>query len=320
MLIATLALAAQLTNKTVESILNSALNPKREIVVSFRWNSFEQQFHHFIYGAALAYALNASFSLDMSLYPINMPQPPFLLKFKRPVTQTIGRNFSGFRRLRVARETYCSDIDTSRPLLIRNYEQIYSLYSNHKIATRLRSMFGMDAAFHIAHSYLDVKDPQEDGSIFIEASAMEARKMKNIASPEKIAQTVANTIKQLNTTGKRIIIYTNKKTVQSSISRVVKSAKFVNSINSINGAMTAETFVGTFRSQLANAINLIRGKSGYLMDTETQTVIKQRVYTAGILSPFKQDVEDTDVTINERLRPCADNYADLRGVISTFSL
>jgi hypothetical protein len=310
--------------------LSRPLNPSSHVIISMRWAALEDQISHLIFGSALAYALNRSIKLEMRRYPLHKPQPPFLLKFRGLTPAPIDPPV--FHRLRIARELYCksqSDFEPdspSVPILIRNFDDISALYGNHFVGRRLREMFGFHAALFLGHHFIDFsafsKGIQKN-TIGVEAkSFVRSRRMKHLKDPILIAGNITKAIRQIpDSENARILLLTNDTQIVKHIQKAFNQVEVLTEDwAGLARLIGAKHFVGTYRSKLSVHVNTFRARPGILVNTDTGDVLELSNSQAGILSPYLQDVEDVEFTVNERLRGCMDNIDDLRDVLQRFVL
>jgi hypothetical protein len=309
---------------------SAPLDPASHVIVSMRWAALEDQLGHLIFGSALAYALNRSIKVEMRRYPLHRPQPAFLLKFRGLAPAPADP--PDFQRLRIARELYCksrADFETDAPavpILIRNFDDISALYGNHFVGGRLRELFGFHAALFLGHRLVDFSTFSKGtggNTIGVEAkSFVRARRMKHLKDPILIAGNITKAIRSVPESDKaKILLLTNDtqiaKFIRSEFDHVEVLSEDFTGLGRLIGA---RHFVGTYRSKLSVHVNTLRARPGILVNTDTGDVLQLSNSQAGILSPYIQDVEDVEFTVNERLRGCKDNIDDLRDVLHRFVL
>jgi hypothetical protein len=294
-----------------------------------RWTAIEDQLSHLIFGAALAYSLNRSLHLEIRRYPLAKPQPPLLLTLRdlapRPTDPPT------FMRLRIARELYCkseSDFRTdspSIPILVRNFDDISALYGNHFVAGRLRDMFGLHAAFFLAHHLIDLPAAASAAkkTLGVEArSFTRSRRMAHLRDAALIIGNFTRAIqKVVNPARYRIFVVTNDTVIGMGLAKTLPNVEVLqDNMEGLATLVNAQVFIGTYRSKLSAAVNMMRGRAGWLLNTDTGDLMQMSNSQAGLLSPYIQDVEDVEFTVNERLRGCKDNIGDLREVLRNFVL
>lgn len=309
-----------------QEVFRYPLDPNSHIIISMRWTKLEDQINHFVFGAALAYALNRSIIVEMRRYPLDKEQPSFLIDFKdiKPALYET----STFHRLRIARELFCKDraelepMTREVPILVRNFDDISSLYGNHFVGTRLREMFGMHAFFFLAHRYIKMDLTQEiPNSLAVDARSFpNVKRMKHLKDAGQIAKNFTNVIKKADHKG-RLIIVTNDQKVTDKLQKKFTKAEFSgDSMDSLCKMVTSSKFIGTYRSKISTIVNMLRGEKSDVLNTDTGDIVDLSNSQAGVLSPYLQDVEDAEFTVNEKLRGCSDNIQDLREVLKTFVL
>ncbi|OHT08557.1 hypothetical protein TRFO_22900 [Tritrichomonas foetus] len=328
---------SEITKEEIEKAYQTfsyPLNPNSHVIISSRFSTIEEQFNHFIFGAAIAYALNRSIKLEMRNYPLTKKQPEFLLKFKEIKPKLYETD--NFFRLRVAREIFCKNEtyfltdSPSIPILIRNYDDITTLYGNHFIGSRLRSLFGMHAVYFLAHHFFEINPPQKSSSndnqkyiIGIEARVFDhVHRMKTMKDPKSVGKNFTNVINNHVIDKKsRFVLFTNNhdtsKILRKSLTNVQECK---NPHECFSELVNANVFIGTYRSKYAQIINMARGVPGLLVNTNTGDVINMSNSQAGVLQPYLQDVEDAEYTVNEKLRGCLDNIEELREILEIFVL
>jgi hypothetical protein len=116
-------------------------------------------------------------------------------------------------------------------------------------------------------------------------------------------------------------VMTNDSVVEGAIKEMSKNVRILaSSWKSFVNLVHCDVFVGTYRSKLSTAVNMLRAVRGYLLNTDTGDLMEMSNSQAGLLSPYVQDVEDCEFTVNERLRGCRDNIDDLREILQRFVL
>lgn len=309
--------------RRAEETFRYPLRQDRSVIVSMRWWKLHEQMSHFLFGAALAYALNRSFQVEMRRYPLSSAQPALHFAIKDIPTHVT--NPPSFTRLRVARELFCKSetelqANSSEPLLVRNFDDISSLYGNHFISQRLKSLFGMHAGYFLMHRYIELPETSGDTNfVGVEAQSFDsAKKAAHMRDPTLIAGNFSAAVARL-TKDMHIPVR-----VMSNDSRIVELMQDVEPLSDdINGfaqLVAAKYFIGTYRSRLSNLINTMRGRKGLMLNTDTGNVLGMSNYQAGVLSPYEQNVEEFEFTVNEKLRSCQDNIDDLRDVLHHFVL
>jgi hypothetical protein len=303
------------------------LNPNRQLIISMRWTTLEEQISHFVFGAALAFALNRTIKIEMRRYPLSGPQPPFLFDFRDLVPARVDP--LNFTRIRISREFYCKsaeDFETAAPIVVRNFDDISALYGNHFIGEKLRELFGFHAGFFLAHRFVNLSGYWKIARrrrVGIEAkSFMGSRRMEHLKDGRLIASKFISAVHQIANPAKyQIVVVTNDTTIAKEIRRNQTTVKVMGEdCAGLARLIEAEKFIGTFRSKLSVHVNAMRAVPGWLLDTDTGKLLKMSNSQAGVLSPYVQDVEDSEFTLNERLRGCTDNIDDLRDVLQTFVL
>jgi hypothetical protein len=292
-----------------------------------RWTTLEDQVSHLLFGAALAYALNRSIRVEMRRYPLTKPQPQFLFEFRNVVPALIDP--PAFSRLRISRELYCksrADLETdapSIPILVRNFDDISALYGNHFVGRRLRELFGFHAALFLTHHLINLPAPAKTAGadIGVEAkSFVRSRRMKHLKESDLIAANFSQAISAAQANA-RIVIVTNDTQIGYLLQKKFPKAEVLfEDAQGLAELINAREFIGTYRSKLSVLVNTMRAKRGRLMNTDTGDLLEMGNSQAGMLSPYVQDVEDVEFTVNERLRGCRDNIDDLRDVLRTFVL
>lgn len=306
------------------------LNPKSEIIVSSRFSNLEEQFNHFIFGTALAYALNRSIKLEMRHYPLSEEQPEFHFQFQN-IDEPKLQDPDSFKRIRVARELFCKNESyfqtdsPSIPILIRNYDDISSLYGNHFIGSRLRSLFGIHAAYFLSHHFIKLTKPKLSDTYVIGVDARtfdSVHRMKTLKDPKSIVKDFTSFLTKIDPDKKhKILIVSNNKNVLDGLQKSLWNVeKCTDDINGFTKLVASKIFVGTYRSKFTQTVNLMRGVPGFLVNTNTGDVINMTTSQTGVLQPYFQDVEDAEFTVNEKLRGCQDNIEDLRIVLDNFVL
>jgi sulfur transfer complex TusBCD TusB component (DsrH family) len=304
------------------------LNPESHVIISMRWSSLEDQLGHFLFGAALAHCLNRSLLIEMRRYPLSNPQPPMLLKFRDLQVKLVDPPV--FSRLRISREFYCKQEEDFRtdapsiPILIRNFDDMASLYGNHFLAKKLRSMFGYHAGYFLAHHYLNLSNEKLPwkSSLGVDArSFAAARRMKHLRDANLLAGNFSNVIKTLRKQNMGVYIMTNDTVMARGIGKISSDFKVSeDSWEAFTGLLQVNAFLGTYRSKLSYAVNMLRGVPGHMLNTDNGDLMEMSNSLAGLLSPYIQDVEDCEMTVNEKLRGCKDNIDDLREILTRFIL
>lgn len=308
------------------------LNPNSNIIISSRFSNLEEQFNHFIFGTALAYALNRSIKLEMRHYPLSDSQPEFHFQFQN-LDEPKLYDADSFKRLRVARELFCKNESyfqtdsPSIPILVRNYDDISSLYGNHFIGSRLRSLFGIHAAYFLSHHFIKLdttKVVKSDSDVIgIDARLFSSvHRMKTLKNAKTIISNFTSFLKQIDPEKKcKIVIVSNSDEVLNGLQKKLWNVeKSTDDINGFVKLVGSKIFVGTYRSKFSQSVNMMRGVSGFLVNTNTGDVINMSSSQTGVLQPYFQDVEDAEFTVNEKLRGCTDNIEDLRVVLDNFVL
>lgn len=310
------------------------LDTKNYIIVSSRFSKLEEQFNHFIFGTALAYALNRSIKLEMRHYPLSEDQPQFHFQFQN-LDEPKLYDPDSFKRLRVARELFCKNESyfqtdsPSIPLLVRNYDDISSLYGNHFIGTRLRSLFGIHAGYFLSHHFIKldqskaVLSKENSNVIGIDARSFdEVHRMKTLKDSKSIVNYFTSFISKIDPSKKsQILIVSNNKKVLNGLKKNLWNVETsTDDIDGFTKLVASKIFIGTYRSKFSQTVNMMRGVPGFLINTNTGDVINMSTSQTGVLQPFYQDVEDAEFTVNEKLRGCEDNIDDLRIVLDNFVL
>jgi hypothetical protein len=303
------------------------LNPNSQLIISMRWTTLEDQLSHFIFGAALAFALNRSIRVEMRRYPLAGPQPDFFFALRGISMGLIDPPV--FSRLRIARELYCksqTDLETdlpSIPILVRNFDDISALYGNHFVGRRLRELFGFHAAFFIANRFVALPERSRKGTVGVEVkSFVRSRRMKHLRDVDLIVANFTMAIgKIVDPAKERIVVVSNDTKIADRLKKSWPNVEVMaEDARGLAELIGAREFIGTYRSKLATHVSTLRGRKGWLVNTDTGDLMEMGNSQAGILSPYIQDVEDVEFTVNERLRGCADNIDDLRDVLRTFVL
>jgi hypothetical protein len=306
------------------------LNPDRHLIISMRWTSIEDQISHLIFGAALAYALNRTILVEMRRYPLSKPQPNFLFPFRNLTPALIDPPF--FSRLRIDREFYCksqTDFEPHSspiPLLLRNFDDVSALYGNHFIGRRLRDLFGFHASFFLSHHFIDlsaVAPTSKRPIIGIDArSFVLSRRMPHLRKSSLIGANFTSAIHRIvNPLNYRIWLVTNATKIAAFIQNKFEHVTVISDDGiGLAKLIAAKVFIGTYRSKLSLHVNSMRARPGWLLNTDNGDLLEMSNSQAGVLSPYVEDVEDIEFTVNERLRGCKDNIDDLRDVLQTFVL
>ena len=330
-------------NKAYEAF-KYPLNQDSFVIVSSRFESIEDQFHHFIFGTAIGYALNRSIKLEMRRYSESGEQPKWHLKFKN----ITGNDFNiglydtnNFMRLRVARELFCKNEsyfqtdDPSIPILIRNFDDITTLYGNHFIGQRLRKLFGIHAVYFLAHHFLDklplnyVSKESENHQKVIGVEAYifsNVYRMKALKDEQMIESHFINALERIDPLKEsKIVLFTNSKKLSKLLENSLADYKkdlivLTDEERGFESLISVDFFIGTYRSKFSQAVNSIRGEAGILVNTNTGDIIPMSNSQTGTLQPFIQDIEDIPYTINEKLRGCEDNINELREILDVFVL
>lgn len=311
------------------------LDPNNSIIVSSRFSKLEEQFNHLIFGTALAYALNRSIKIEMRHYPLSEEQPQFHFQFQN-LNEPKLYDPDSFKRLRVARELFCKNESyfqtdsPSIPILVRNYDDISSLYGNHFIGTRLRSLFGIHAGYFLSNHFIKLdqnkalsSSKDSDNVIGIDARTFEdVHRMKTLKNVKSIAQNFISFIEQIDPKKKsQILIVSNNNKLLNELQKKLWNAETsTDDITGFTKLVGSKIFIGTYRSKFSQSVNMMRGVPGYLINTNTGDVINMSTSQTGVLQPYFQDVEDAEFTVNEKLRGCSDNIEDLRIVLDNFVL
>jgi hypothetical protein len=266
----------------------------------------------------------------MRRYPLSQQQPRFLLRFRDLKPKLFETET--FSRLRISRELYCkteSDFrneSPSIPILLRNFDDISALYGNRFVSSRLVKLFGYHAALFLCHHFIDFSSFSESvpkASLGIEAhSFARARRMAHLRDAGQIVANFSRVLRQLVKPEQyKIYVMSNDTTITSQFRKQFPNVQIVTEdTNGLAALVHCSLFVGTYRSRLSNAVNMMRAVPGFLLNTDTGDLLNMSNSQAGVLSPFIQDVEDVEFTVNERLRGCKDNIQELRKVIDTFVL
>jgi hypothetical protein len=235
-----------------------------------------------------------------------------------------------FLRLRIARELYCkseSDFRTdspSIPILVRNFDDISALYGNHFVSGRLRDMFGFHAAFFLAHHLIRLPAlVTKRRTLGVDArSFARSRRMAHLRNASLIAGNFTRAIQKVVNPAKfRIVVLTNDTAIAKRLEKELPNVEVLQEdMKGLAELVNADIFIGTYRSKLSTAVNMMRGTAGWLLNSDTGDLIHMSNSQAGLLSPYIQDVEDVEFTVNERLRGCRDNINELREVLRTFVL
>lgn len=306
---------------------HSNLNPKSFLIISMRKETLEEQYSHFIFGAALAYALNRSIKIEMRNYPLSKAQPTFKFEFNGITPGLV--EVEKFRRLRISREFYCKTEqelkgDPNIPILLRNYDEITTIYGNHFLSSRMKELFGMHAAYFLSNYYLKQNEVNvKADSIGIDARSFgSVRKNKFYKDPKKITKYFNQSIAALDKDKKlNIYIVSNNTQIATTLQSVLWNSKIVD--DDATGFWTlvgCKTFVGTYRSRNSNAVQMTRGVAGYLVSTSFGECKQMSNSQSGILSPYLQNVEDVEYTTNEKIRGCRDNIDEIRELLDIFIL
>lgn len=309
--------------RRAEEVFRYPLREDASVIVSMRWWRLDEQISHFLFGAAIAYALNRSLKVEMRRYPLHKKQPEFKFRMKGIVPERV--ELKSFARLRVARELFCKtqkelEGNSSVPILIRNYDDISSLYGNHFIGGRLTELFGIHAGYFLLRHYIDLPEVNSGkGVLGVEIQSFDAAQtMGHMRNAKRLAANFTSAIESL-TNGKNLEVH-----VMTNNTKILKHMKSVgelpNNIEGFANLVNAEYFLGTYRSKLSTLVNLMRGKKSLLLNTDNGHVLEMSNYQAGILSPFDQNVEEFEFTVNEKLRMCNDNLENLRTILHHFVL
>jgi len=310
----------ELAKKTFQN--NIGANGK--LIISMRKNTVVEQYHHFIFGAALAYCLNRSIIVEMKHYPLTKEQPKFYFSI---LNQNNGlANYDLFYRFGINRETYCkNETELYHPyntsILLRNYHQIFAIYGNHYLSHQIQQKFGMHAEYFLAHHYLkppphafhfpDLEPQNSKPLLCVDIEVLNLNGMPEMQNVTAIVNNFTSFIQQLNKDDKyKVVIASGSQKVLSEIKKNenFKDNAYINLDNEEIRAsflwevQNVDLFVGTFRSQYSSMISTLRGRSGYLVDTYAGRLIKQNNYQAGRVSPFKQNFEGDEWTLNNALR------------------
>jgi hypothetical protein len=253
-------------------------DPNSHVIISMRWNSLEEQLAHFIFGAGLAYALNRSIVVEMRHYPLTKEQPPIYLKFRDLNPELTDPPV--FQRVRISREFYCkgeSDFRTdspSIPLLVRNFDDVTGLYGNHFIAQKLKERFGYHAGFFIAYRHLDLSGEKGwEKTIGVDArSFANVRRMKHLKEGKLIAGNFTRALANFKFNKGKVgyDVMTNDSVVEGAIRQKYKNVRVLShSWKSFVDLVHCDVFVGTYRSKLSTAVNMLRAARGYLLNTDT---------------------------------------------------
>jgi hypothetical protein len=142
--------------------------------------------------------------------------------------------------------------------------------------------------------------------------------MKHLRDPHLIA---ANFSSAIGPARANLLIVTNDTQIAALLRNKIPSAQVLpEDARGLAGLVSASEFIGTYRSKLSVHVNTMRARRGSLVNTDTGDLLEMGNSQAGTLSPYMQDVEDVEFTVNERLRGCKDNIDDLRDVLRTFVL
>jgi len=293
------------------------------VLISMRWESIADQIHHFLFGASIAYALDRSIVVEMKKYPLEMQQPTLKLPLIGVGTK-VSPN-SNFTRVNVVREFQCKNweqivgSDPSNVLIVRNYDPITSVYSNHVLSAILKEKFETHAPFFILRHHLKPSIPKSDPYLAIDCQYFNTRRMKSMSNITHIINLFGNLIKK--SSYNRIIISTNNQHMQATLKNTFPDAEVLSeSEESFWKLVGASSFIGTYRSKFSMAVSYARGVPNTLVDTLTSNIFLQSSYLSGVLSPYVQDIEDLDWTTNEKLRICDNNIDDLRDILNDYVL
>ena len=324
--------SSEITPEEIEAAYNTfsyPLNPKSYIIISSRFSTFEEQFNHFIFGSALAYALNRSIKIEMRHYPLSQPQPQFLFEFQN-LNKPQLIDTDSYKRIRVARELFCKNESyfqtdsPSIPILIRNYDDITTLYGNHFLGQRLRKLFGFHSAYFLSNYFINLTHQTNDQYVIgiNPINFNQVRKMTKMKNISLIVDNFVKTVQKVDPESKsQIVIVSNDQDLANQLKeRLVNAVILENDIEGVSKLVAAKTFIGTYRSKFSQSINMMRGVPGYLVNTNSEDVIIMSNSQTGVLQPYYQDVEDVEFTINEKLRGCEDNIDDLRYILDNFIL
>ena len=303
-----------------EELFRYPLRQDRSVIISMRWWNLDEQISHFLFGAGIAYALNRSILVEMRRYPLFQTQPKLQFQLNGITPEQI--NPPAFTRLRVAREFFCkSEVElegnSSDPLLIRNFDDISSLYGNHFIAKRLKSLFGMHAGYFLLHHYVQLPEVFEEGEFLgVEIHSFEtAKKAAHMQDPALITGNFSAAVETLRSV--RVCAMSNDPRV---VEKMEQIKVLPNDISGFAQLVRAKYFIGTYRSRMSNLVNMMRGRKGMMLNTDTGHILEMSNYQAGVLSPYEQNVEELEFTVNEKLRGCSDNIEELREVLHHFVL
>lgn len=310
--------------RRAEEVFRYPLREDASVIVSMRWSRLDEQISHFLFGAAIAYALNRSLKVEMRRYPLHKKQPEFQFRMKGIIPERV--ELKSFARLRVARELFCKtqkelEGNSSVPILIRNYDDISSLYGNHFIGGRLTELFGIHAGYFLLRHYIDLPEVKSGkGVLGVEVQSFDAaQKMGHMRNAKLLAANFSKAIESLTSGKKNLKVH-----VMTNDTEILKHMKSLRQLpNNIEGfakLVNAEYFLGTYRSKVSTLVNLMRGKKSLLLNTDNGNVLQMSNYQAGILSPFDQNVEEFEFTVNEKLRMCSDNLENLRTILHHFVL
>ena len=299
------------------------------VIISMRWNSIEEQFHHFIFGASIAFALNRPIQIEMLKFPITGQQPqPFFdyTQFDAP-GDYMSENYT---RLRVdtyfpcRNKTDITKADSSRPILIRNYATIETVYSSHLLSPILYKSFEYRAAYFFSRRYL-LKNTEQLEEQYKDYVGVDINKYyiknKDYLRPDRVFNIFRKYLNQHfdKRTTKFVFLTFDDSLFTTLIKSEYHSAIILtHDYRGFSTLCSCKMFVGTYRSDFSSAVSLSRDKPGFLIDYVYDNIIEQTTSLSGIVSPYIGSVEELPNLINSKLKGCKDNSEELQQVINTF--
>ena len=301
------------------------------VILSMRWSNLEKQFHHFIFGASIAFALNRTLQVEMLKYPVTNPQPEPYFDFS-PFDKPGDYMSEKYARLRIDMYFPCktkdqiTKYDETRPILIRNYDIVTSLYSSHFLNPILYKNFEYRAAYFFARKYL-LKNTQHLEEVYKDFIGVEIstyfireKELKTVDHIFSIFQKYLNQLYDKKTT-KYVFVTYNNTLFSKLIKKEYPSAIILDpDYDGFSILCSCKTVVGTYRSDFTAAVSLSRDTPGYLIDYVTDNLITQSTSLSGIISPFNSKFDVLPNMVNMKLKGCKDNEDELQQVLNTFVL
>ncbi|EAX96367.1 hypothetical protein TVAG_337990 [Trichomonas vaginalis G3] len=305
----------------------ASMNSKSSVIISMRWLSIEEQFHHLVFAITISQLLNLPFQVDYLRYPENGEQPQDYFNMKQYLlTKSYENNFN---RLRVDKELTCKASDfftknSSKNILIRNYLDIAVLYGNKHFHNILVSQYGSRAVYQIANQFI-LRERTKYNSTFlygIDITVFKSKKLKNLSDVSNIIQSFEKIFNDLNIHKDNYpdMLFTSNepKLLKKLKKKYPKCTFMLHGKDSFFNLINCRTFIGTYRSEFSNAIIQSRAEGNNMIDYGDVKIEKINNEMPELIYNILDECEICADIYSYTLRVCGDNDAELAYVSNNF--